>query len=109
MDSWGPFPKSTFFFGFFPGLLKTAVIASAMLGGTNNPSTFPHRERPSFDSLHGVCTFVLTKYSKVIESMSKLCDSDASVRKFQKTLTACVRNCKHAGSPRSRNQYIYRL
>ena len=27
MDSWGPFPKSTFFFGFFPGLLKTAVIA----------------------------------------------------------------------------------
>ena len=26
MDSWGLFLKSTFFFGFFPGLLKTAVI-----------------------------------------------------------------------------------
>ena len=30
MDSWGPFPKLTFFFGFFPGLLKTAVLFNNM-------------------------------------------------------------------------------
>ena len=48
MDSWGPFPKSTFFFGFFPGLLKTAVMGYSLLAAVQSP--IPRSEHPE---IHG--------------------------------------------------------
>ena len=65
MDSWGPFPTSTFFFGFFPGLLKTAVIF-AVVGGllrrrpASNEATQKARNPAHDKLLHGQSVWFLT-------------------------------------------------